>query len=110
MAAGAAPGTLALTVPPNAAEDGVGELSEDGSCVMFRDCGTALTSVCVASGVRVAFVLVTKGDQWGVVGAVPQAAHSSGQAKTTCSPQNPEKGCPEKDPHPKPQACFTSIA
>jgi hypothetical protein len=74
MAAGAAAGTLALTVPPNASEDGCGELSEDGSCVMFRDCGTALTSVCVASGVRVAFFLVTKGDRWGVVGTAPQAA------------------------------------
>lgn len=51
-----------------------GELSEEGSCVMFRDCGTALTSVCVESGVRVVFTLVTKGDQWGVVGTAPQAA------------------------------------
>jgi hypothetical protein len=75
MASGsAAPRKLALTVPSYAAADGFGKLSQDDCCVMFKYSGTALTNVCVASGVRVAFILLNKGSHWGTVGTAPIAA------------------------------------
>lgn len=66
---------LTFTVGPHAAEDGFGKLSQGDSCVEFRYVGTALTSVRVASGARIAFILLKKGeDHPGCVGTAPESA------------------------------------
>mmetsp|Transcript_23121 Transcript_23121/g.75379 ORF Transcript_23121/g.75379 Transcript_23121/m.75379 type:complete len:392 (+) Transcript_23121:61-1236(+) len=63
-------------VREHAGEDGFGLVTGTGRCVTFKYCGTALTDVLVAEGVRVAFVLVKKGSHWGIIGTVPAAGLS----------------------------------